>query len=105
LEATFTETPEGIDVQLPASDTNPATSLHYTHFAPELVKAHERASAEGGVQYASRVKDIILSGEGHSSWGEFSLIGRVRPCDGFVNVSKEYVSSLHFFYCVFLRFL
>lgn len=54
------------------------------------------------------VKDIIITGEvcatrllhlnklmhdqGHSAWGQFSLIGRVRPCDGFISVSKEYVS-------------
>lgn len=56
----------------------------------------------------AKVKDIIITGEvcatqlhlnklmpvqGHSAWGQFSLMGRVRPCDGFISVSKEYVSS------------
>ncbi|KAF8626660.1 hypothetical protein AX15_004751 [Amanita polypyramis BW_CC] len=37
------------------------------------------------------VKDIIITGEGHSAWGQFNLIGRVRPYDGFISISKEYV--------------
>ncbi|KAG6833397.1 hypothetical protein H0H87_007382 [Tephrocybe sp. NHM501043] len=37
------------------------------------------------------VLDIIITGEGHSAWGQFNLVGRVRPCDGFVSLSKEYV--------------
>jgi len=58
-----------------------------------------------------RVKDIIITGEvsqysttlehdkiyvscfqGHSAWGQFNLVGRVRPCDGFISLSKDYVS-------------
>jgi hypothetical protein len=35
--------------------------------------------------------------QGHSSWGEFELIGRVRAGDGFVTLSKEYVSVPPFF--------
>jgi hypothetical protein len=38
-----------------------------------------------------RIIDIIITGEGHSSWGEFRLTGRVRPCDGFISLSKDYV--------------
>ncbi|KAF8816956.1 hypothetical protein BYT27DRAFT_7205344 [Phlegmacium glaucopus] len=37
------------------------------------------------------VQDIIITGEGHSAWGQFNLVGRVRPCDGFVSLSKDYV--------------
>src|SRR6266850_7237764 len=37
------------------------------------------------------------SSQGHSSWGEFELIGRVRAGDGFVTLSKEYVSAPPFF--------
>ncbi|GBE86926.1 hypothetical protein BKA93DRAFT_389613 [Sparassis latifolia] len=40
-----------------------------------------------------KVKDVFITGEGHSSWGQFKLIGRVRPCDGFISLSKEYVDS------------
>jgi hypothetical protein len=35
--------------------------------------------------------------QGHSAWGQFELIGRVRPGDGFVTVSKEYVSWSRFY--------
>ncbi|KAL1746601.1 hypothetical protein HDZ31DRAFT_81088 [Schizophyllum fasciatum] len=39
------------------------------------------------------VCDIIIAGEGHSSWGQFSLFGRIRPWDGFISISKEYVDG------------
>ncbi|KAG2130356.1 hypothetical protein DEU56DRAFT_815559 [Suillus clintonianus] len=39
------------------------------------------------------VRDIIVVGEGHSAWGQFNIIGRVRPCDGFVSLLKEYVEG------------
>ncbi|KAF5353489.1 hypothetical protein D9756_007959 [Leucocoprinus leucothites] len=42
---------------------------------------------------AKKVADVIIMGEGHSSWGQFNLIGRVRPCDGFMSLSKEYVDG------------
>lgn len=32
-----------------------------------------------------------ICGKGHSAWGEFNLLGRVRPCDGFVSLCKTYV--------------
>lgn len=35
--------------------------------------------------------DCFLANQGHSAWGQFSLIGRVRPCDGLISLSKEYV--------------
>ncbi|KAJ7271090.1 hypothetical protein C8J57DRAFT_1320679 [Mycena rebaudengoi] len=38
-----------------------------------------------------QVQDIIITGEGHSAWGQFNLTGRVRPCDGFISLCKEYV--------------
>jgi len=47
----------------------------------------------GRVQSRSRVQDIIITGEGHSAWGQFDLVGRVRPCDGFISISKEYVDG------------
>jgi len=39
------------------------------------------------------VRDIVITGEGHSSWGQFNLVGRVRPGDGFISLSKEYVDG------------
>ncbi|KAF4586280.1 hypothetical protein EYR38_010555 [Pleurotus pulmonarius] len=39
------------------------------------------------------VLDVIITGEGHSAWGQFSLVGRVRPCDGFISLCKEYVDG------------
>ncbi|KAG2005671.1 hypothetical protein CC2G_002058 [Coprinopsis cinerea AmutBmut pab1-1] len=41
----------------------------------------------------NKVVDIIITGEGHSAWGQFSLVGRVRPCDGFISLSKDYVDG------------
>ncbi|KAI9463931.1 hypothetical protein F5148DRAFT_982280 [Russula earlei] len=43
--------------------------------------------------YAKRVREILIAGEGHSAWGQFALIGRVRPGDGFVTLSKEYLDG------------
>ncbi|TCD67735.1 hypothetical protein EIP91_011977 [Steccherinum ochraceum] len=40
-----------------------------------------------------KVKDVFVTGEGHSAWGQFNLLGRVRPCDGFISLSKEYVDG------------
>jgi len=40
-----------------------------------------------------RLCDVIITGEGHSAWGQFSLLGRVRPCDGFLCLSKNYVDG------------
>ncbi|KAG7087747.1 hypothetical protein E1B28_013688 [Marasmius oreades] len=41
----------------------------------------------------SKVLDIIIMGEGHSAWGQFSLVGRIRPCDGFISLSKDYIDG------------
>lgn len=35
--------------------------------------------------------DVIVAGEGHSTWGRFTLRGRVRPVDGLVTLVKQYV--------------
>ncbi|KAH9943910.1 hypothetical protein B0H21DRAFT_709738 [Amylocystis lapponica] len=47
----------------------------------------------GAAQQGRTVRDVILVGEGHSSWGQFNLLGRVRPCDGLISLSKEYVDG------------
>jgi len=39
------------------------------------------------------VQDIIITGEGHSAWGQYNIVGRVRPCDGFVSLCKEYIGD------------
>ncbi|XP_006455662.1 hypothetical protein AGABI2DRAFT_210129 [Agaricus bisporus var. bisporus H97] len=41
----------------------------------------------------NNIVDVIIMGEGHSSWGQFNLVGRVRPCDGFISLSKEYIDG------------
>jgi len=38
------------------------------------------------------VSDILITGSGHSSWGPFTLTGRVRQWDGMISMVKEYVS-------------
>ncbi|KAI0691800.1 hypothetical protein BC835DRAFT_1407197 [Cytidiella melzeri] len=40
-----------------------------------------------------KVRDTFLTGQGHSAWGQFSMVGRVRPCDGFISLSKEYTDG------------
>ncbi|KAI0076883.1 hypothetical protein K474DRAFT_1597216 [Panus rudis PR-1116 ss-1] len=69
----------------------------------------------GSDKWKGKVKDVIVTGEvrcprfpppthlysrrsvnytqGHSAWGQFNLIGRVRPSDGFISLSKEYVDG------------
>ncbi|KXN83198.1 hypothetical protein AN958_01712 [Leucoagaricus sp. SymC.cos] len=51
-----------------------------------------------------KVADVIIMGEGHSSWGQFNLIGRVRPCDGLVSLSKEYHIDSKSVACLALMF-
>lgn len=89
---------EGLNVLVP----NRGGSMRYQRAS--RVSSHSPKRTDG-----SRVVDIIVMGEvtlffysktpisadhwlqGHSSWGQFNLIGRVRPCDGFISLSKEYV--------------
>ncbi|KAI0791033.1 hypothetical protein C8Q75DRAFT_86094 [Abortiporus biennis] len=59
----------------------------YSSLLTDEVKKKELAKGK------VRVKDIFVIGEGHSAWGQFSLIGRVRPSDGFISLSKEYVNG------------
>ncbi|KAJ3542338.1 hypothetical protein NMY22_g3541 [Coprinellus aureogranulatus] len=68
----LTETEVGLAAQDPGSES----PLLYT-----------RAGTKHG-----KIVDVIITGEGHSAWGQFSLTGRVRPCDGFISLSKDYVS-------------
>jgi len=35
----------------------------------------------------------LIAGEGHSAWGQFALIGRVRSGDGYITLSKEYIDG------------
>lgn len=107
-----TETPEGVALSLPSSYMSPLveasaragdrhlgassssssafTTYTYKRYRPEDQR-HKGGKKEGGVAYAARVRDIILTGEGHSSWGEFKLMGRIRRFDGFIHLVKEYV--------------
>ncbi|KAF9484156.1 hypothetical protein BDN70DRAFT_826067 [Pholiota conissans] len=39
------------------------------------------------------VQDIIVTGEGHSAWGQFNIVGRIRPSDGFISLSKDYMDG------------
>lgn len=80
---------DSVDIQEPGTDT-----VHY--WRPSHAKFN-----------GQRVKDIIILGEvlcfsswmqvysafckGHSAWGQFNLYGRVRPLDGLISLSKQYV--------------
>lgn len=37
--------------------------------------------------------DVLIAGEGHSSWGQFLLRGRVRPVDGLITLLKQYEAN------------
>jgi len=60
-----------------------ADTFYHRCPAPEQITA----------EYAKRIREILIKGQGHSSWGEFELIGRVRAGDGFVTLSKEYLDG------------
>jgi len=74
------ETKDGVEVQEPNSK--------------DVIRYHRTSCLPGSDKSRSPfVRDIIVTGEGHSAWGQFSLLGRVRPCDGFVSLCKEYVDG------------
>ncbi|KAJ3746450.1 hypothetical protein DFH05DRAFT_1485278 [Lentinula detonsa] len=83
LETQIEETPQGLTITEPVPGKQP---LLYQR-AGSQKKPHAAQEAK------PRVLDIIITGEGHSSWGEFRLIGRVRPCDGFISLSKDYING------------
>ncbi|KAH8114869.1 hypothetical protein DFH11DRAFT_1590149 [Phellopilus nigrolimitatus] len=101
--ASVAETPAGLTISLPSSSSSGSlqpTRYDYTCYTPERARALEAeisavtGQSEGGRHgYAERVRDVILTGEGHSGWGEFRLLGRVRPSDGFFSVLKEYTGG------------
>ncbi|KAF9458704.1 hypothetical protein BDZ94DRAFT_74376 [Collybia nuda] len=74
---------EGIEVQ----EANCKNILHY-----QRARTTSRQRSDDDC-YTVCVQDVIITGEGHSAWGQFNLIGRIRPCDGFVSLSKEYVDG------------
>ncbi|OCH92524.1 hypothetical protein OBBRIDRAFT_791118 [Obba rivulosa] len=51
------------------------------------------ANGTGRAWDPRRVRDVFITGEGHSAWGQFNLVGRVRPCDGFISLYKEYIDG------------
>jgi hypothetical protein len=79
------ETRDGLEVR----DPNRPTELRYyrSTMGSNVSSTNGKHDNEPQVQ----VQDIIITGEGHSAWGQFNLVGRVRPCDGFISLCKEYV--------------
>ncbi|KAF5375424.1 hypothetical protein D9615_007937 [Tricholomella constricta] len=77
------ETRDGLEVREP----NRKDIMHYQR------GLYSASSMYGEENRDVTVQDIIITGEGHSAWGQFNLVGRVRPCDGFVSLSKEYVDG------------
>ncbi|KAJ7456988.1 hypothetical protein FB451DRAFT_599828 [Mycena latifolia] len=79
------ETRDGLEVRDP---NRPAELRYYRAPGPNIpAKDHD----DGHDGPPAQVQDIIITGEGHSAWGQFNLVGRVRPCDGFISLCKEYV--------------
>ncbi|KAJ7699321.1 hypothetical protein B0H17DRAFT_306909 [Mycena rosella] len=79
------ETRDGLEVR----DPNRPTELRYRR-APGLTRGKGDEHGDD-VPPPAQVQDIIITGEGHSAWGQFNLVGRVRPCDGFISLCKEYI--------------
>ncbi|KAI5119261.1 hypothetical protein M0805_007264 [Coniferiporia weirii] len=85
--ATVIESDEGLNITLPtATSSDTLQPVKYTY------QRYNKDQSEG-IGYDARVRDVILTGDGHSGWGEFRLVGRVRPYDGFVSVMKEYTGG------------
>ncbi|ETW80016.1 hypothetical protein HETIRDRAFT_453021 [Heterobasidion irregulare TC 32-1] len=112
--------PPGVDIQLTgdAALVREPTRAGVSRY--EAARAHggghgggaagdADADAEEEKEYARRVREVLVVGEvsapassrvrvrvvltGHSSWGVFNLLGRIRPDDGFISISKEYVDG------------
>ncbi|KAJ7630089.1 hypothetical protein DFH06DRAFT_1480171 [Mycena polygramma] len=79
------ETRDGLEVR----DPNRPTELRY--YRSERLPTPDTPDDDS--QATALVQDIIITGEGHSAWGQFNLVGRVRPCDGFISLCKEYVRA------------
>ena len=77
-EATITEAPTGLEIALPPLADEPAPRRWVYRPYDPIVDVH------------AHVADIIVIGEGHSSWGRFVLRGRVRPFDGLITLVKQY---------------
>ncbi|ESK93284.1 hypothetical protein Moror_14547 [Moniliophthora roreri MCA 2997] len=70
----------GVEVKQPYKDP-----VHYQRAAKNSPSRSEIGK--------TNVIDIIITGEGHSAWGQFNLVGRIRPCDGFISLSKDYIDG------------
>ncbi|QRV85400.1 mitochondrial 2-oxodicarboxylate carrier [Ceratobasidium sp. AG-Ba] len=44
----------------------------------------------GDDEWVETITDTIITGEGHSSWGQFHLRGRIRHWDGMITLVKDY---------------
>ncbi|KAJ4490339.1 hypothetical protein J3R30DRAFT_3420961 [Lentinula aciculospora] len=82
------ETPQGLMITDLASKKQPL--LYQRAGSQDKTKRSDVNEMEGTKPH---VLDIIITGEGHSAWGEFRLIGRVRPCDGLISFSKDYING------------
>ncbi|KAJ3882267.1 hypothetical protein F5051DRAFT_449338 [Lentinula edodes] len=89
LETQIEETTEGLAITASGSGRQP---LIYQR-AGSQAKTKSSNEVKPAKDTETRVLDIIITGEGHSSWGEFRLIGRVRPCDGLISLSKDYING------------
>ena len=81
------------DVYFEEQDSHLHLQLPSAYNSRRVTYTRYRETQEPKDAYAARIRDVILVGDGHSGWGEFRLVGRVRPVDGFVNFIKEYVSD------------
>ncbi|KAE9389799.1 hypothetical protein BT96DRAFT_1002898 [Gymnopus androsaceus JB14] len=88
------ETAQGLVITEPGAGKTPLLYERTTGLQGKPLPTNKDTEDETGLNSRKRhVLDVIITGEGHSSWGEFRLIGRVRPCDGFISLSKDYVNG------------
>ncbi|KAG8720634.1 hypothetical protein FRC08_018629 [Ceratobasidium sp. 394] len=45
----------------------------------------------GDGEWVETITDTLITGEGHSNWGQFYLRGRIRHWDGMITLVKDYV--------------
>ncbi|KAG9086100.1 hypothetical protein FS749_003904 [Ceratobasidium sp. UAMH 11750] len=47
----------------------------------------------GDGEWVETITDTLITGEGHSNWGQFYLRGRIRHWDGMITLVKDYAGS------------
>ncbi|CAE6473813.1 unnamed protein product [Rhizoctonia solani] len=57
---------------------------------PDWDRPRPPTLGDGDDEFEEEIRDTLITGEGHSSWGVFKLRGRIRAWDGMVILVKDY---------------